>query len=215
MPETAAALEPFLPLMWLLGYFYMQMFGGSINEIEITYCGEIAAFPLSPLTASCLTGLLQGIVEVQVNQVNAPHIARRRGIQIKEASTASAKNYRNLIMLTVRGGRKAHCLAGTLLTQGDFRIVQIGDFRIEVVPSRYMLVTTHHDRPGVVGKVGTLLGEEQVNIASMQLGRTSVGGQAMMVLQVDDLVSGKVLKKLEQLSVVSMARFIELPEKWL
>lgn len=212
MPEAASALEPFLPLMWLLGYFYMQMFGGSINEIEITYCGEIASLPLFPLTASCLTGLLQEIVEVQVNQVNAPHIAQRRGIQIKEVSTASAKNYRNMIVISVRDGRKTCRLAGTLLNRDDLRIVQIGDFRIEVVPARYMLVTTHHDRPGVVGKVGTLLGEEQINIASMQLGRSSAGGQAMMVLQVDSPVSAEVVKKLEQLNVVSMARFIELPD---
>ncbi len=211
MPETASALEPFLPLAGLLGYFYMQTYGGSIDEIEITYCGELASLPLSSLTASCLTGLLREVVEGPVNQVNAPYIARQRGIKIKEISTQSVKNYRNKIILAVRDGQKTYRLAGTLLNRNDLRIVQIGDFRIEVVPTRYMLMTTHHDRPGVIGRLGTLLGEEQINIASMQLGRSSIGGQAIAVLQVDSPVSATVVKKLEQLNVVSRARFIELP----
>jgi D-3-phosphoglycerate dehydrogenase len=79
-----------------------------------------------------------------------------------------------------------------------------------VVPARYMLITTHHDRPGVVGKVGSLLGDENVNIASMQLGRQSVGGEAMMVLQVDDRIPQEVMQRLRQLDVIASARFVEL-----
>lgn len=213
MPEVMSELEPFLPLMRVMGGFYMRMFGGSVQEIEISYSGEIASLPLAPLTTSCLIGLLQGIVGGQVNWVNAPHLARSRGIRIKETSTASVKNYSNLITLTVRDGKTEHSIAGTLINYNDMRIVQIGDYRIEVVPSRYMLVTTHNDRPGVVGKVGTLLGSENVNIASMQLGRKSAGGEAMMVLQVDDSVPAETLDKLKRLDVITTARFVELPEK--
>ncbi len=213
LPEDAYALEPFRPLTWLLGYFYLQMFGGSISEVEITYCGEIFSRPLFPLTASCLAGLLQGVVESPVNQINALHIARKRGIKVKEIFTAASRNYRHMIVLSVRDGQKTERLAGTLLNRDDLRLVQIGDFRIEVVPSRYMLVTTHNDRPGVVGKVGTLLGGEGINIASMQLGRATVGGQAMMILQMDSPVSAEVVGKLQRLNVVDQARFIELPEK--
>ena len=210
MPEAAAALEPYLPLMRLLGSFYMQLFGGSIDEIEIVYSGEVASLPLAPLTSACLAGLLQGITDVPVTPVNAFLVAQRRGIRVRESSTAEVKSYSSLVQVNVREGAAAHRLAGTLLGHDDIRITQIGDYRIEVVPARYMLITTHHDRPGVVGKVGTLLGAENVNIASMQLGRKSVGGEAMMVLQVDQRIPDGVMEKLRQLDVIGSARFVEL-----
>ncbi len=210
MPETAAALEPYLPLMRLLGNFYMQLFGGSIDEIEVAYSGEIASLPLAPLTSSCLAGLLQGIVDIPVTPVNASLVAQRRGIRVRESSTAEVKSYSSLVQIAVRDGAAVQRLAGTLLGHDDIRITQIGDYRIEVVPARYMLITTHHDRPGVVGKVGGLLGEENVNIASMQLGRQSVGGEAMMVLQVDEPIRDGVMQKLAQLDIIASARFVEL-----
>lgn len=210
MPEAAAALEPYLPLMRLLGNFYMQLFSGSIYEIEVSYSGEIASLPLAPLTSSCLAGLLQGIVDIPVTPVNASLVAQRRGIRVRESSTAEVKSYSSLVQIAVRDGTAVQRLAGTLLGHDDIRITQIGDYRIEVVPARYMLITTHHDRPGVVGKVGSLLGDENVNIASMQLGRQSVGGEAMMVLQVDDRIPQEVMQRLRQLDVIASARFVEL-----
>ncbi|MGB4125520.1 MAG: phosphoglycerate dehydrogenase [Dethiobacteria bacterium] len=210
MPETAVALEPYLPLMRLLGNFYMQLYGGPIDEIEVVYSGEIASLPLAPLTASCLTGLLQGIVDSPVTPVNASLMAQRRGIRVRESSTAELKSYSSLVQINVRNGGTVKRLAGTLLGQNDIRLTRIGDYRIEVVPARFMLITTHHDRPGVVGKVGSLLGDENVNIASMQLGRQAVGGEAMMVLQVDERISPEVMRKLEQLDVIVTARFVEL-----
>ena len=104
MPETAQALEPYLPLMRLLGSFYMQFYGGSIDEIELIYSGEIAALPLAPLTASCLAGLLKGIVENPVTPVNALLMAQRRGIKVRETSTAELKSYSSLAQINVREG---------------------------------------------------------------------------------------------------------------
>ncbi len=103
-------------------------------------------------------------------------------------------------------------LAGTVLGKDDIRLTRIGDYRIEVVPASYMLITTHHDRPGVVGTVGTLLGDEGVNIASMQLGRRVVGGEAMMALQVDERISPEVMRKLGENDVFASARFVELAD---
>jgi len=166
--------------------------------------------PLAPLTASCLTGLLQGIVDSPVTPVNASLMAQRRGIRVRESSTAELKSYSSLVQINVRNGGTVKRLAGTLLGQNDIRLTRIGDYRIEVVPARFMLITTHHDRPGVVGKVGSLLGDENVNIASMQLGRQAVGGEAMMVLQVDERIPPEVMRKLEQLDVIVTGRFVEL-----
>ena len=212
MPETAQALEPYLPLMRLLGSFYMQFYGGSIDEIELIYSGEIAALPLAPLTASCLAGLLKGIVENPVTPVNALLMAQRRGIKVRETSTAELKSYSSLAQINVREGGTVKRLAGTVLGKDDIRLTRIGDYRIEVVPASYMLITTHHDRPGVVGTVGTLLGDEGVNIASMQLGRRVVGGEAMMALQVDERISPEVMRKLGENDVFASARFVELAD---
>ncbi len=207
MPETRAALEPFLPLMRFMGSFYLQMFGGTADEIELTYSGEIASMPLSPLTTSCLIGFLHHVVGDGVNWVNAPYIARERGIEVRETSTTERKNYSNLVTMTVRAGSEAHHLSGTLLN-GDMRIVRVDDYRIEIIPANYMLVTTHLDKPGVVGKLGMLLGSENVNIASMQLGRKTAGGEAMMVLQVDEKMTPRAVEKVKDLDVIESARFV-------
>jgi D-3-phosphoglycerate dehydrogenase / 2-oxoglutarate reductase len=209
MPEAKAALEPFLPLMQVMGSFYLQIFGGSVDEIELTYSGEIASLPLAPLTTSCLIGFLRHVVGDEVNWVNASYIAKARGIAVREISTTEVKNYSNLVTMTARSGGTEHHLAGTLLNN-EMRIVRVDDYRIEIVPDRYMLVTTHHDRPGVVGQIGTLLGNENVNIASMQLGRKTAGGEAMMVLQVDDKMKPETVDKVKGLDIISTARFVIL-----
>ncbi len=207
MPEAREALEPFLPLMRIMGSFYLQMFGGSVDEIELIYSGEITGKPLAPLTISCLIGFFRHIIGDGVNWVNAPYIARARGISVRETSTTEEKNYSNLVTMSARSGTEEHHISGTLLNN-DMRLVRVDDYRIEIIPSRYMLVTTHNDRPGVVGKIGTLLGNENVNIASMQLGRKKAGGEAMMVLQVDEEMSPEAVKKVKELDVISSARFV-------
>ncbi len=211
LPETRAALGPFLPLARSMGSFYLQLFGGSVDEIELTYSGNIASMPLSPMTLSCLIGFLQHIVGDGVNWVNASYIARSRGIAVRETSTTEVKNYSNLITMRARTGDEEHHISGTLLN-GDMRIVRVDDYRIEIVPAPYMLVTTHNDRPGVVGKIGTLLGDENVNIASMQLGRKEARGEAMMVLQVDEEMSAKTLNKVKELDVITSANFVVMPK---
>jgi len=211
MPETRAAIGPFLPLARAMGSFYLQMFGGSVDEIELTYSGQIASMPLAPLTLSCLIGFLQHIVGDGVNWVNASYIAKNRGIAVKETSTTEVKNYSNLITMRARSGQEEHLISGTLLNS-DMRMVRVDEYRIEIVPAPYMLVTTHNDRPGVVGKIGTLLGDENVNIASMQLGRKQARGEAMMVLQVDEQMPAETLNKVENLDVITSAHFVVMPQ---
>jgi len=211
LPETRASLGPFLPLARAMGSFYLQLFGGSIDEIELTYSGHLASMPLAPMTLSCLIGFLQHIVGDGVNWVNASYIAKNRGIAVRETSTTEAKNYSNLITMRARSGEEEHHISGTLLN-GDMRIVRVDNYRIEIVPAQYMLVTTHNDRPGVVGKIGTLLGNENVNIASMQLGRKEARGEAMMVLQVDEKMPTETLDKVKELDVITSANFVVMPK---
>jgi D-3-phosphoglycerate dehydrogenase len=208
MPEARAALEPYLPLMKMMGSFYLQMFGGQVDEIELTYSGEVASMQLAPLTISCLIGFLQHVVGDGVNWVNAPYIAKARGIAVRETSTTEVKNYNTLITLKGRSGKEEHQISGTLLNN-EIRIVRIDEFLIEIVPALYTLMTTHLDVPGVVGKIGTLLGSEKINIASMQLGRKTVGGKAMMSLQVDNKISPETMQKVNDLGIFETARFVD------
>ncbi len=213
LPEVMAEVKYYLPLMRLLGSLYMQIFNGSVEEIEIRYSGEIAHKPHAPLTTSCLMGFLQVMVGNQVNYVNAPLLAKSRGITIKEISTTSSDNFANLITLSVKSGGEKAVISGTLFNHNDIRIVQIGDYRIEVVPSRYMLVCNYEDKPGVIGRVATALGNEGINIASMQVGRKSVGGEAVMVLQVDDPIPSELLNKVREITQITNIRFVELPDR--
>ena len=209
-PEIMAEIKPYLPLPHLLGSFLMQLFGRPVEEVEIHYSGEVASKPVEAMTTTCLIGMLQVMIGEQVNYVNAPRIIQSRGIRVKEICSSTHKSYANHMALHVKSGDKRYTVAGTILNGSNIRIVQIGEHIIDVVPSRYMLVTTHYDRPGVVGKVGTLLGNEKINIASMQVGRQFIGGEAVMVLQVDDPVSREVLERVAQLDVLHSTCFVEL-----
>ncbi len=213
LPEVMKELQPFFPLMRILGSFYMQLFGGHIDELEIHYGGNIADRPLAPLTASCLTGMLRVVLGDQVNPVNAPYIARQRGIKVCETASASTHNLTDLVALHVRAGMETNTVAGTLFENNEIRIVQIGRYRMEAVPSRYMLITYHRDLPGVVGKVGTLLGDAGINIASMQLSRERIGGEAIMLLQVDEPIGPELIRRFQKLDLITRTRFVTLPQK--
>ncbi len=212
-PEILEEVKPYFSLMRLLGSLYMQLFTGSVEEVEIHYSGDIASKPLNLLTTSCLIGFLQVIVGRQVNYVNAPYLARERGIRIKETASDTSENFSSLIVVKVKSGEEINTVAGTLFNDQDIRIVQIGDYRIEVVPSRYMLVCNYIDRPGIIGRVATILGSRNINIASMQVGRQSIGGEALMVLQVDDPIPAEVMEQIKETGIVTTIGFVELPER--
>ena len=211
LPEVMAEVTPYLPLMRMMGSFYIQNFGGQIEEIELHYRGVIAGFPTVQLTTSCLIGLLSFILgDEQVNFVNAPLIARERGIRVREVTSEDIENFANQVVLKIKSGGTTHSLAGTVFNRTDIRITQIDDYRIEVIPSPFMLVCIYKDRPGVIGRVGALLGNNEINIAGMQVGRESAGGEAVMVLQIDEPISAQLLQQLEQLAGIKSIRQVLL-----
>ena len=211
-PEVMAEVKPFLPLMRLLGGLYFHLYGGRIEEVELYYAGEVAGHPVAPLTVSCLIGIFSHILGEQVNFVNAAHIARSRGIRVRESLSQNVDNFTNLVVLTVTAGSEKHTIAGTIFNRSDIRIVRIGDYRIEVIPSPFMLLCTYTDTPGVIGRVGTFLGHNEINIAGMQVGRRSAGGEAIMALQVDEQITPELLDRLAQLEGILTARFVHLQE---
>ncbi len=159
------------------------------------------------LVASAIKGVLQPFTEDRINTVNARLIASSRGVKLVERRSPAHGSYPSLV--TVRMG--GHELAGTVMN-GELRAVRIDSFRVDLVPEGRFLVSRHEDRPGVVGRFGTILGEHDVNIASMQVGRESPRGSAMMILAVDDRVAPEVLSRLREVDGMADLRYVELGE---
>lgn len=200
LPGALSLLQPYLDLAERLGSFLRQVIGGRIDEVEAALSGLLAEHDSAPVTAAALKGLIDPITDERVNIVNARHVARNRGLRVRERKESTAKsNYANLIELRVHSGEVTRLVAGTIISDVP-RIVGIDDFDIDVHPFGHLLVTTHRDRPGVIGRVGTLLGAGDINISRMQVGRHVPRGESIMVMNVDEPVPPELLAELAALS---------------
>jgi len=179
---------------------------GTPKKITIEYTGEIAKYPLSPMTVSVLKGILEPILEeVSVNYVNSTVIAKERGVKIVEAKTDQVQDFASLIKVTLETSIGTRIVSGTIFGKTHPRIVRVDDFYLEAVPEGTILVIRNHDRPGVIGSVGTLLGKNQVNISRMQLGLGANNGEALALYNVDHHVEPDVIQQLKSLpNIVSV-----------
>jgi len=137
---------------------------------------------------------LTPILEETINYVNAPVVARERGIEVKEVKSSDAGDFTSLVTLQVEAEKKTSRIAGALYGRRDPRIVQLDSFQVEIVPEGHMLFILNHDRPGVIGQVGQILGDHQINIARMQCSREEKGGQALLIVGVDAPLPAEVLR---------------------
>ena len=204
-PEELAYLRPFADLTERLAALHAQLFGGRVSMIELDFEGELAEHDANLLVAAAIEGVLQPFTEERINAVNARLIAGNRGIKLIERRTRTQSSYSSLITIRMQN----HEIAGTVL-MGEPRAVRIDSFRVDLVPEGRFLVSRHSDRPGVVGRVGSILGEHDVNIASMQVGRDAPRGSAMMILAVDERVTDDVLSRLREVAGMSDLRYVEL-----
>jgi D-3-phosphoglycerate dehydrogenase len=145
-----------------------------------------------------------------VNFVNASIIARDRGITVRESKSSSSEDFASMVTITAMGGEERNVVAGALFGTKDFRIVQINDFVIEAIPKGNMLLIQNYDRPGVIGNIGTALGNRNINIATMQFSRDRMGGNAISLLHLDSVISKEVIEVLSRLSNVVSVKHIEL-----
>jgi D-3-phosphoglycerate dehydrogenase len=209
--EASETVRPFLPLAERLGRLFSGLAGGSPQTLEILYEGEIADYDCRVLTLSILKGVLGPVVHEPVSFVNAPQLAQERGISVRETKSSDARDYVNLV--TVRGdaGAGSAQVAGTLFgkKQGP-RIVGIDEHTVDLPPARHMLVVHNDDRPKMIGRVGTVLGEAGVNISDMGVGRSPTGEAALMVMATDALVPADVLARVLAEPGVQSARAIDL-----
>ncbi len=204
-------LQPYINLAERLGSFLSQKFDGGINRITIEFKGEVSKLLLAPITIAAIKGILTPILEETVNFVNAPLIARERGIEVREITTTNAGDYHNMLVLRMEAGAKESTVAGVLYGKKDPRIIKIDDFTVEVVPEGEMLVLSNKDKPGVIGNIGTLLGKSNINIARMQFGREKLGGRAISVVSIDTPVSKEILSEIKKLPNVLSVKQIHLP----
>ncbi len=190
--EEAPRLMPYMRLMEQLGAFVGQATQSAISRIEICYEGDAAAHNHKPLTATALKGVLSPSIE-SVNMVNAPVIAKDRGIAIRTAETTDSGEYHTRIVMSVTTQSQTRSIAGTLFNK-EPRIVGIKDIHIDARLGPHMLYITNNDKPGLIGALGTILGDAGINIATFNLGRAEQGGDAIALIEVDEQPSKEVVQ---------------------
>ncbi|MBB4265598.1 phosphoglycerate dehydrogenase [Roseospira visakhapatnamensis] len=203
--EDAPRLRPYMKLCAQLGSFAGQITESGLKSVHIEYQGDVAGLNTRPLTSVVLQGLLSPLLD-SVNMVNAQVIARDRDVEVKETKSESCRNYHSLIRLEVTTERQTRSVEGSLFGDALPRVVRINDIPVEAELAPDMLYTINEDKPGFIGRLGSTIGDAGLNIASFHLGRASVGGQAICLVQVDSAVSPEVLATLCGLPHVLMAK---------
>ncbi|MEI8144149.1 MAG: phosphoglycerate dehydrogenase [Alphaproteobacteria bacterium] len=202
--EEAPKLRPFVALAENLGTFLGQLTEASITGIRIEYEGAVADLNVRPLTAAAVTGVLRPFLS-DINMVNAVGIAKDKGITVDEVKREAPGNLESRIKITVIGTDMARHAAGTVLTDGKPRIVEIRDIAMDAEFAPHMLYVRNDDKPGFIGRFGSLLGDAGVNIATFNLGRDVPGGNAICLVAVDERVSDELLAKIRLIPLVKRA----------
>ncbi len=209
--EIMDSLKPHLQLAETLGLLSHQVSGGQVRKIEVRLQGEFAQYPSQPLVVATLKGLLSSALGDGINYVNASLEAKARGVRVEEVKEEASPDLTGgSLQLTTVSDNGTNSFTGTVLADGDLRISSIDAFPVNVSPSRYMLFTRHRDMPGIIGKLGSLLGANNVNIAAMQVGRKIVRGEAVMVLSIDDPIPNDLLTSILAVEGINQAHPITL-----
>ncbi len=203
--EEAPRLTPWVKLAEMLGSFAGQLTENPITGIKIEYEGNVAQLNTKPMTAAALNGVLKPQMG-DVNMVSAPQIAKDRGINVEVATRDQQGAYEGYIRLTVTTEKQSRGIAGTVFANGKPRIIQVKGINMDAEPTPSMLYVTNEDRPGHIGRLGTLLGNLGINIANFNLGRAEVGGDAIALLSIDGEVDEKQLKEIAALPGVKQAK---------
>jgi len=207
--ESLAAQRPFIALGELLGRFSVQLEADNVERVEIAVAGQVAQRDPELIGRAVLKGLLERVTAQAVNLVNAHLVARERGLEITVASEEEASGYTNLVTVTTHARIARKVIAGTVF-DGVPRIVRLRDLQIEFIPEGHVLVLSYRDRPGMVGKIGSILGRHNINIASMHVGRRVRRGGAIVVLLLDEDVPDDVMSEVAEAVDADSARLIHI-----
>ena len=197
--KVLAALQPYLTFGEKMGRLLAQLAPRRIERLSIEFCGKAGELETSPITRSILKGFLESAEGGDVNYVNAPLIAEQLGVRVETIKSTEPIDYAELINLRAAADGKAASISGTFYgALNNPRIVRINDMPVEAVPAGVLFIMHNQDRPGVVGWIGTIMGKNGINIASMSLGRDKQGGKALTVLNLDSAPSEQVLAEIRK-----------------
>jgi D-3-phosphoglycerate dehydrogenase len=193
-----------------MGCFLFSLLGGKVRGIEVLYRGKLASLDVDLLTKAAVKGVLACGSPETVNFVNAPLVAQERGVEVRESKSASSTTYSSVVELKLETDKGTLTGTGAMFEDDQPRLVALDGLGLSVILSGHKLITWQNDEPGVVGRVGSLLGEEDINIAEMQVGRATPRTKAIMVMSIDDAPSAGALEKVSKLSGIERARFVTL-----
>jgi D-3-phosphoglycerate dehydrogenase len=209
-PEVRSVLSPYLNVAYVVGRLIAQLAEGQMSSIDILYEGEIASYETAALNASALGGLLESISDVRVNLVNASIIAKSRGLKVTEHKNPVCENYASLLTVSVTTSAGVITVAGTMMRE-ELHIVRIDDYWIDLVPTGgYFLFSDHLDRPGLIGAVGNITGNSDINISFMQVSRLKPRGRSLMILALDEPIKEEQRQEILSLSDVYTAKSVKL-----
>jgi D-3-phosphoglycerate dehydrogenase len=209
--RDAEKVRPYVILAEKLGFMQSQLIEGQVTELRIDYSGEVADYNTKIISIALQKGLIAPFLGETVNYVNAPIIARERGISVTETKSSMFEDFASLISVTVKTNKAERIIAGTIFGRKDARIVRLDGYSIDAVPYGYILIVwADKDKPGLMGAIGTALGRYNINIAAMSLGRESAGGKSVAVFNLDSVVPDEVMLQLKTLTDISDAKLVNL-----
>lgn len=208
--EQVPRLQPYINLAEKLGGFSAQIFEGGATEITVEFRGKAAEINTAPVAIAAIKGFLTPVLSETVNFVNAPIIAKERGIEVKEIKSSDAGDYNSMIALRIKANGRESYVAGTLFSKKDPRVILIDEFKVEIVPEGELLLIYNNDKPGVIGNIGMLMGKNNINIARMHFGRESAGGMAISVVSIDSAPTPEVMKEIKRLPNILSVKQISL-----
>ena len=209
--EVLAKVGPYVTLGEMLGSLQMQLADGSVEEIVLEFSGNLAELDTGPLTVAFLKGLFTPIVGDAVNFVNAPLLAKERGIKVIESKTSQSDDFTNLMRTTVRTASGEVMLAGTVFGKKEPRLVRFNSFRLEALPAGPMLLVYNKNVPGVIGALATTLGNDAINISRMTVGHEESSDQNIILLNIDSRISDDLLARVRDLDNIDDAMVLEVP----
>lgn len=198
-PELLKEMQPYLTLNETLGSFCAQLIDGNVKSIIVEYSGDVTKYNLAILTIAAVKGMLYPVLGDSINYVNAKFVAKERGIEVIEKTTNIKTDYPNLISVSIVSDKEKRSVFGILSVNKEARIVMIDKFELEIIPEKNIIVYKNEDKPGVIGRLGTILGTNNINIASFALGRSKEEKVALGVLTVDSDVPRDVIESIKNM----------------
>jgi D-3-phosphoglycerate dehydrogenase len=209
--ETYKKLKPYIGLLEKMGSLQGQFIEGSVKEIHIQYFGEVFnKMNTYILTSAYVKNFLSSFVDIQLNFVNAQLVAKERGIAIKESKIPEGKEYREYILVQINNGKDFSSISGTAIAEENYRIIEVNGMDADLEPQGNIIVVSNIDRPGIVGKLGTILGNNNINIGKMFVARKTQGGEALTFINVDNEPANEVIEEISKTSGVKKVKFIKL-----